>query len=679
MTAPVPLERGPFSIDKYTLDATTSNDSPNDRKFNLSTRTQIDPSINEILEVYVEGVKLKGSGGTTTAGGGDEFYVNSLTAPTILTIVPNATLAALTTDNTDNASSISSLGNGDLLVIKRISNRSTKNVDYAPGSVIREVDLDSSNTQILHTAQEAMDIAIESIGLDTDDEWEASSKEIKNVAAGTDALDAVNYTQLTAHDTTITGYMQNAEDYKNTAISYATKVDGFSQTYSSDTPSNTSDHSSKAWAVGGTGVTTTSSKGASKEWATATGLVDTANYSSKTYSQSATAGTNTYGGSAKGWASTAYGAAVPGAASTARSALHYSTDASNSATAAKNSANAVANTFDAFDDVYLGKMSDTSTQGTNPTPTGEWEKDSSTITVSANTNIKVGQVVTGHSSIPAGANVLSIDGTAIVISASMTAASPGSDPTLTFTGYGVYGTYNGTKDGPTTDNDNGALADGMLYFNTTDNNMMVYKETGAAWIPATSSGGVSLVMHKAVASGTPTSFAASDFTPTLSYEINNIVVFLNGVRLDATDYTATTGTTITGLAALANGDEMTILAFKTFEVGDAVSAASGGTFNANVSFGDNNITNVGDIALDTITADGSSIVINDDTSFGDNNITNVGSIALDSIVADGTSITLSSDTALSAGKDLETSTTGKIIQRGAFMQSSTHQALFLGY
>jgi hypothetical protein len=187
----------------------------------------------------------------------------------------------------------------------------------------------------------------------------------------------------------------------------------------------------------------------------------------------------------------------------------------------------------------------------------------------------------------------------------------------------------------------------MLYFNTTDNNMMVYKTTGATWIPATSSGGVSLVMHKAVASGTPTSFAASDFTPTLSYEVNNIVVFLNGVRLDATDYTATTGTTITGLAALANGDEMTILAFKTFEVGDAVSAASGGTFNGNVSFGDNNITNV-------------------------------GSIALDSIVADGSSITLSSDTALSAGKDLETSTTGKIKQKGAFMENSVHQSWVMG-
>jgi len=98
---------------------------------------------------------------------------------------------------------------------------------------------------------------------------------------------------------------------------------------------------------------------------------------------------------------------------------------------------------------------------------------------------------------------------------------------------------------------------------------------------------------------------------------------------------------------LAASDEVVVLAFKTFEVGDAVSAASGGTFNGNVSFADNNITNVGDIALDTITADGSSITVN-------------------------------TDTALAAGVDLETSTTGKIKMKGSFMQSSTHQALVLG-
>ena len=38
-----------------------------------------------------------------------------------------------------------------------------------------------------------------------------------------------------------------------------------------------------------------------------------------------------------------------------------------------------------------------------------------------------------------------------------------------------------------------------------------------------------------------------------------------------------------------------------------------------------------------------------------------------------------SDTTLGAGVDIETSTTGKIKQKGAFMQSSFHQSLVLGY
>ena len=191
MAAPEAIERGPFSYDSYTLNSTTAADVPADRSFDLTTRTTFDPDINETIEVLVNGVKLKGSGGTSTTGGGDEFFVDSITVPTKVTIVPNATLLALTSGSGDG-STVESLGVGNILVIRRISNRTSKNVDYAPGSVIREVDLDSSNTQIIHIAQEAIDIAVSGMILEANDKFDGRSKVIENVADGVAGNDAVN-------------------------------------------------------------------------------------------------------------------------------------------------------------------------------------------------------------------------------------------------------------------------------------------------------------------------------------------------------------------------------------------------------------------------------------------------------------------------------------------------------
>jgi hypothetical protein len=92
------------------------------------------------------------------------------------------------------------------------------------------------------------------------------------------------------------------------------------------------DYSSKAWSIGGTGVTTTAGKGAAKEWATATGAaVDTAEYSAKEYAT----GTTVAVGSAKRWAADAEDSVVAGGL---YSSLHYSAKAADSATAAAASA-----------------------------------------------------------------------------------------------------------------------------------------------------------------------------------------------------------------------------------------------------------------------------------------------------------------------------------------------------
>jgi hypothetical protein len=265
---------------------------------------------------------------------------------------------------------------------------------------------------------------------------------------------------------------------------------------------DTSEFSSKAYAIGGTGVTTSSGKGAAKEWATTTGgYVDTAEYSAKEYA----IGTTVAVGSAKDWAVLAEDSVVTGSS---YSALHHAaksaasatasassastgggsatasaasaTAAAASETAANASADAASVIYDAFHDKYLGEMSDSASQGTNPTPTGTWAKDASSIVVSSASNIKVGQVVTG-TGMPTSPkpNVISIAGTTVVLSDNMAAA--GSGVTLTFTGYGIYGDFNGGKDGPALNNDGDALTDGVKYFNTTDDVMLVYDETTSAW------------------------------------------------------------------------------------------------------------------------------------------------------------------------------------------------------
>ena len=144
------------------------------------------------------------------------------------------------------------------------------------------------------------------------------------------------------------------------------------------------------------------------------------------------------------------------------------------------------------------------------------------------------------------------------------------------------------------------------------------------------------------ASGNETSVTTADDGRVVSYTPGQVSVYLNGVKLvegTGKDFQATNGSTITGLSALTASDVVEVVALSAFSPSDTVSAANGGTFAGNVSFGDNNITSV-------------------------------GSLALDSISADGTSITISSD--------METATNKKIKQKGAFMQSSTHQAMVLG-
>jgi hypothetical protein len=128
--------------------------------------------------------------------------------------------------------------------------------------------------------------------------------------------------------------------------------------------------------------------------------------------------------------------------------------------------------------------------------------------------------------------------------------------------------YLGSKSSdPTLDNDGNALLTGALYYNTTTQTMKVYD--GANWITATAAGTTALLVYKYVATAGQTTFSgAASVGGTLSYTSNNIIVFVNGVSLDSTDYTATNGTSVVLASGASLNDEVVIVAFKSFTVAD---------------------------------------------------------------------------------------------------------------
>jgi len=154
--------------------------------------------------------------------------------------------------------------------------------------------------------------------------------------------------------------------------------------------------------------------------------------------------------------------------------------------------------------------------------------------------------------------------------------------------------YLGAKSSePSVDNDGNALVSGALFFDSTAGSMKVYD--GSDWVAATSSGAVSLLEYEYTATSGQTTFTGADNnSATLSYSAGNIIVSLNGITLDnGSDYTSVSGTSIVLASGAAAGDHLAIVAFKSFNVADAVSATTGGTFGGgltvagNVSLPDN--------------------------------------------------------------------------------------------
>ena len=125
--------------------------------------------------------------------------------------------------------------------------------------------------------------------------------------------------------------------------------------------------------------------------------------------------------------------------------------------------------------------------------------------------------------------------------------------------------------------------------------------------------GVTLSQWRKTAAGGETSLSGTDdFSAGLSYTVGAEQVFVNGVLIErGVDYTASTGTTVTGLTALVAGDIVTVSSPSSFQVANAIPK--------------NTITAKGDLIVATgastpanlaVGADGTTLVADSSTSTG---------------------------------------------------------------
>jgi hypothetical protein len=121
---------------------------------------------------------------------------------------------------------------------------------------------------------------------------------------------------------------------------------------------------------------------------------------------------------------------------------------------------------------------------------------------------------------------------------------------------------------PTLDNDGNPLGTGALYWNTVTSEM--YAWTGSAWGSISST--AAIYRYRFIAAGGETSVSGTDaLSQTLAYLPGKEQVYLNGILLvRTTDYTATDGTSITGLAALVVSDILEIITFTAFSLATAI-------------------------------------------------------------------------------------------------------------
>lgn len=142
-----------------------------------------------------------------------------------------------------------------LIEIRRFTSATDRLVDFTDGSILRAYDLNISQVQTLHVAEEARDLTADTIGVNNDGNLDARGRRIVNVADAQDVGDAINLGQIQRWNDSALNSANRAKQEADRATARASDANNSANASASSASSSAgSAELSKQWAVKETAV-----------------------------------------------------------------------------------------------------------------------------------------------------------------------------------------------------------------------------------------------------------------------------------------------------------------------------------------------------------------------------------------------------------------------------------------
>ena len=147
--------------------------------------------------------------------------------------------------------------------IRRYTSASERLVDFSDGSILRATDLNVSQIQTLHVAEEARDLTADTIGVNNDGNLDARGRRVVNVADGIDAGDVVTVGQMNRWSGSAADSAAKAKvSETNAKTSETNSKTSENAAKTSETNSQTHEDNAKAYAQASAGSATASANSA---------------------------------------------------------------------------------------------------------------------------------------------------------------------------------------------------------------------------------------------------------------------------------------------------------------------------------------------------------------------------------------------------------------------------------